>query len=395
MDLDMEVSPSYSNPEDLSSRERYRRYGKRQTSSSLTPPQHHDGSSTSRFSSAALFLENVKQEIESLDMDTGLTPFGSASKRRGSIDRGDSSGGVSDGARITWSETESIKICKQEQLDETESADSIFSLFASVLDSGLQGRLIPMTDLILRFENSCRSVSESISRFGAKERHRIVEDILMRKKAQQLLDEAASWSLLWYLYGKGNEDFPEELVMSPVTSHLEASQFVAVDHDAQLCLRIVQWLEGLASKALDLDSKIRGTFVGTCLSSSGFWNHTQRQLKMGTSNAKTVRHLDFDAPTREHAHQLPDDKKQDESLMEDIWTLLRAGRLEEAYNLSRAAGQPWRAASLRPFGGVDMFPSLGAIKKNGKNRMLQAIELESGIGHQWHLWKWACFCSSE
>lgn len=27
----------------------------------------------------------------------------------------------------------------------------------------------------------------------------------MRQKAQFLLDEAATWSLLWYLYGKGNQ----------------------------------------------------------------------------------------------------------------------------------------------------------------------------------------------
>lgn len=33
---------------------------------------------------------------------------------------------------------------------------------------------------------------------------RMVEDRLMQQKAQLLLDEAASWSLLWYLYGKGN-----------------------------------------------------------------------------------------------------------------------------------------------------------------------------------------------
>lgn len=42
----------------------------------------------------------------------------------------------------------------------------------------------------------------------------------------------------------------------PPTSHMEACQFVAEDHSAQLCLRIVQWLEGLASKALDLESKV-------------------------------------------------------------------------------------------------------------------------------------------
>jgi nuclear pore complex protein Nup107 len=32
----------------------------------------------------------------------------------------------------------------------------------------------------------------------------MAEDKLMQQKAQLLLDEAASWSLLWYLYGKGN-----------------------------------------------------------------------------------------------------------------------------------------------------------------------------------------------
>lgn len=33
------------------------------------------------------------------------------------------------------------------------------------------------------------------------------------------------------------------------------------------------------------------------------------------------------------------EQKQDELLLEDIWTLLRAGRLEEASELCRSAGQ--------------------------------------------------------
>lgn len=57
--------------------------------------------------------------------------------------------------------------------------------------------------------------------------------------------------------------------------------------------------------------------------------------------------------------------------------------------------QPWRAASLCPFGGLSQFPSVEALVKNGKNRTLQAVEFESGIGHQWHLWKWASYCASE
>ncbi|XP_028104300.1 nuclear pore complex protein NUP107-like, partial [Camellia sinensis] len=144
-----------------------------------------------------------------------------------------------------------------------------------------------------------------------------------------------------------------------------------------------------------LSLQVRGSHVGTYLPSSGVWRHIQRALKKGVSKPKTVHHLDFDAPTCEHAEQLPDDKKQDESLLEDVWTLLRAGRLEEACDLCRSAGQPWRAATLCPFGGLDLCPSVEALVKNGNNRTLQAIELESGIGHQWRLWKWATYCVSE
>ncbi|CAI9753709.1 unnamed protein product [Fraxinus pennsylvanica] len=418
MDVDMDASPSYLDPEDLSSRERFRRYGKRQSNSGQSP---HQDNSVSRFSNAVLLLENIKHEVESLDTDLGGTPFESASKRRASLDNHPvSEADIGVDTMLRWG-SESLKVGKQEDGAGTESRDTTFHLFASLLDSALQG-LMSIPDMILRLERTCRDASEAI-RFGSTERYRVVEDKLMRQKARLLLDEAASWSLLWYLYGKGNisnhkdvmyfillticlrfltnfsscrnEELQDDLLLFPTTSHLEACQFVASNHTAQLCLRIVQWLEGLASKSLDLDNKVRGSHVGTYLPSSGVWRHTQRYLKKGASIPRTVHHLDFDAPTREHAQQLPDDKKQDESLLEDVWILLRAGRLEEACSLCRSAGQPWRAATLCPFGGSNLFPSIEALEKNGKNRMLQAIELESGIGHQWHLWKWASYCASE
>jgi hypothetical protein len=45
------------------------------------------------------------------------------------------------------------------------------------------------------------------------------------------------------------------------TSHVVACEFVVEDHIAQLCLRIVQWLEGLASKALDLEAKVLFSYI--------------------------------------------------------------------------------------------------------------------------------------
>lgn len=54
--------------------------------------------------------------------------------------------------------------------------------------------------------------------------------------------------------------------------------------------------------------QVRGSHVGTYLPNSGVWQQTQRFIKKGSMNAKTVSHLDFDAPTREQAQLLPDDK---------------------------------------------------------------------------------------
>ncbi|XP_047340938.1 nuclear pore complex protein NUP107 [Impatiens glandulifera] len=407
MEIDMETSPSYFNPEDLTIREPYRRYGKRHSTSGRSPHQEQsfprsggtkifsDGKSVRRHPNAALFLEDIKLEAQSVDSDSldGASGISSRLKRKSATNVH----GTYDGENVTESFRQSAKhsLNSYKQEDDTlvEGKDTTLNLFASLLDSALKGSM-PIPDLILQFEETCRDLSETI-RYGANERHRIMEEKLTRQKSQQLLDEAASWSLLWFLYGKENEELPEDLILSPTTSHLEACQYVVADHTTQLCLRIVMWLEGLASKSLELDKKVRGSHVGTYPSSSGVWHHTQRYLKKGVPQPNTIHHLDFDAPTRECAEQLPDDKKQDESLLEDVWVLLRAGRLEEACELCRSAGQPWRAATLCPFGGLDMFPSVESLVKNGKNRALQATELESGIGHQWRLWKWASYCASE
>ncbi|CAL5379474.1 unnamed protein product [Camellia sinensis] len=254
MEVDMETSPRYFDPEDLSTRERYRRYGKRHSTSCHDNSVSkfsgtrilYDGQSIKRRPSAALLFEDIKQEVESFDSQQ---LEGTPAKTQFAL----------------WRKS----LAGSRGVSEADAAvDSI--------------RLMPIPDMILQFERSCRNVSESI-RYGSNERQRIVDDKLMRQKARLLLDEAASWSLL-------------------------TSRRSDADHTTQLGLRIVQWLEGLVSKVLDLDNEVRGSHVGTYLPSSGVWRHTQRALKKGVSKPKTIYHLDFDAPTREHAEQLPDDR---------------------------------------------------------------------------------------
>nr|XP_023897708.1 nuclear pore complex protein NUP107-like [Quercus suber]POE54269.1 isoform 3 of nuclear pore complex protein [Quercus suber] len=213
-DMDMDTSPSNMNPNDLTVREQYRRYGKRYSATSISPLRErsaskfsesrllYDGQSIHSPTNAALFLENIKQEAESIVADHSEgTPARtqSASKWRSSMD----GHGMTDMDTGTDSVRYSLKACKHEDDSFTDVGDTTFALFASLLDSAIQG-LMPIPDLILRFERSCRNVSESM-RYGSNVQHRVVEDKLMRQKARLLLDEAASWSLLWYLFGKGNK----------------------------------------------------------------------------------------------------------------------------------------------------------------------------------------------
>lgn len=109
---------------------------KRHPGSSLSP---HLDSSASRFSNAALFLENIKHEVESIDTDIGGTPFDYVSKRRESLDSRGVSKVDSDADTVRRRGSESLKVCKQEEHEQIESADTTFSLFAPLLDTGLQG----------------------------------------------------------------------------------------------------------------------------------------------------------------------------------------------------------------------------------------------------------------
>ena len=65
------------------------------------------------------------------------------------------------------------------QADEiSDSGETTFVRFASILDSSLQG-FISFPDLILQFENTCREVSELL-REEANGRHGVIEDRFMR-----------------------------------------------------------------------------------------------------------------------------------------------------------------------------------------------------------------------
>ena len=90
----------------------------------------YDGQNIHSPTNAALLLENIKQEAEGIDADhLERTSF---SRRRLPIDGTD----MDDGA---GSVHHSIKLLKHEEDSLADDGDPTFSLFASLLDSALQG----------------------------------------------------------------------------------------------------------------------------------------------------------------------------------------------------------------------------------------------------------------
>lgn len=100
----------------------------------------YDGSNIHSPTNAALVLEDIKQEAGHLDIDyLDRTPVKSqsSSKRRYSID----SHGIleSNVESVRRGGSFSLKACKQEDESLSEHGESTFSLFASLVESALQG----------------------------------------------------------------------------------------------------------------------------------------------------------------------------------------------------------------------------------------------------------------
>ncbi|CAM6108841.1 unnamed protein product [Calypogeia fissa] len=422
----MEASPPPRMPGDdgslqgtpSSSREQFRRYRKRRSAAGLFADQETPrsplsvGGFTPDFSNMSKSSEKLRQQRWEPSVEDDLKTPKISRKLFSGAETGGGIADLADGMRgqtpvlqqkLTPRSTPKsspfvLKTVKKESVEmeeeSTDSAEESFSRFATILDTTLQGHL-SFPELMLQCEGICRELADSV-REEATDRHRVTEDRLMRQKAHMLHGEAASWALLWHLFGKDSEDmYIDDDDLTPSTSQQEACEFINSDQNAQLCLRVVQWLEAQASKELDYEKKHKGWYAGSYGQKLGIWRHTQRAIRKKGEQGSLVQHLDPDAPSREQARLHSEDEKLEESLLEDVWKLLLAGRLEEAQDLCRSAGQAWRAASLGGCGELGPSPSVEAWQTKGRDWSLQAVELESGPGYQRRLWKWACYFASE
>lgn len=70
-------------------------------------------------------------------------------------------------------------------------------------------------------------------------------------------------------------------------------------------------------------------------------------MPKASTSVNLVRELDCDAPIRERAMLADADRDDDARLVRALFTYVRAGRLDDAAELCRRCGQPWRAATFQ------------------------------------------------
>jgi len=85
---------------------------------------------------------------------------------------------------------------------------------------------------------------------------------------------------------------------------------------------------------------------------TGYWRFTKHSvmqtLRTGSRRDGLVKQMDPDAVNRDGGWTLAaDDASYEKSLAQALYSYIRAGRLDEAVDLSRKAHQPWRSASMR------------------------------------------------
>lgn len=273
--------------------------------------------------------------------------------------------------------------------DTAEVADELFSELLIRASNGV----IEYRDLVKLYEESCRGIGDSVID-EADLRDRSAQGHYLRQKASMLHAEAATWSLVWHLLCKENDGVvKEDFLLNPAPSQQSVGFFLAENLLAQRCLRIVQWLESLVSLKLDRDLQQKGGYLGNYTPRQGVWRPTLYGIRNRQPGLPS--HVDPDAPTRENARLHPEDEKFEAELLADVWTLIQAGRLSEARQLCRSAGQSWRAASLGGCGDEGPSPPLADWVKKGRGMELQALELDTGFSKQRFIWKWACYSLSE
>lgn len=166
-----------------------------------------------------------------------------------------------------------------------------------------------------------------------------------------LQQERNTWRLLDSLYRDRVQSALEDDVMGDVmvpsrSEKLLVEQLFQRDSVIRQSQLVVDWLESISKDQIgDFSDNIEFYAKNVC------WEHTLNALMMrrksGTAyTVPLVTELDPDAPVRQRRPLADLDREDDARLLKTLFTLIRAGMIDEAQRLCKRCGQSWRAATL-------------------------------------------------
>ncbi|KIY49632.1 hypothetical protein FISHEDRAFT_40657 [Fistulina hepatica ATCC 64428] len=217
--------------------------------------------------------------------------------------------------------------------------DALYSLCADVLHDFQSVR---DTEALLHPENGFASKLCKVC-------DDLIKECFPNSEAAQLLRlERNTWALLQIIMAQRKTQRPkfvsarEMLSENPYSPTSDLAQAI-MKASPILCELIVirEWLQDTAPRPRMIEA------------TSGYWSCTKHSMMQARrtdlpNNESLVEDLDPDATTRGKRRALAsEDANYEKVLLQALYHHMRAGQLDEAFELCRRAQQPWRAASIR------------------------------------------------
>ncbi|GLI68609.1 hypothetical protein VaNZ11_013082 [Volvox africanus] len=270
--------------------------------------------------------------------------------------------------------------------------DALANVFGALLETDLSDG-----STISDIANICTEMANELRSLATEQLHRPARYMALMTQADEMDAHAATWTLLFYLYGTSLATLTPAGAGGPSLAYGSRKwlyrQLLAdhikkeIDADVARCARVVSWLESTADEALKRQANVPFP------PGEGLWLETK--MEMRTRAGALVSELDPDAPGRMGRQLHPSNAKSQERILARVWQLLRAGELQAAQEVCDNVGQPWRAAALSGGGLYGVLP-VGQIAEdydNGPVVHLQKEELSdevaNGRGPLLALWRWA------
>ncbi|KAI1882040.1 hypothetical protein AGOR_G00246600 [Albula goreensis] len=253
---------------------------------------------------------------------------------------------------VDTSYTDDVNMSAVMLKEEDPGEAAAVSLFPEFLQSYLRHSSSAVFDLLEEYEAVCQDKVGTLQRLVQRStpgQQKFSKTSSVRWLLQQ---EMVTWRLVTSLYRDriqtALEDDMMDVAMTPSESEkVVVEQLFHRDSVVRQSQLVVDWLESIAKDDVgDFSDNIEFHSKSVC------WENTLHTLKQRRSVSSTgfnrplVTELDPDAPIRQKRPLADLDREDDARLLKYLFTLVRAGMMDEAQRLCKRCGQAWRAATL-------------------------------------------------